>query len=548
MSEFPELIPARMVSDYVYCPRSCYLEWVQQRWESNDDTAAGTFRHRSVDAKAGRLPSPGEEAPPEATFSVALSDPGWGLTGVIDRVDHETGRSVPVDLKKGHPRSDGSCWPADRVQVWCYSALLEAAGFRVDEGHVSYDEGHTRIPVPWDAEARVRLAEILTEMQQAMGRTQAPIPLLDDPRCPRCSLAGLCLPDETNALLHRRQSELRRILPRDPDSAPLYVVEQGAVVRVRGGRVQVTLQDETLADLRLIDVQHLCVVGHVQVTTEALTKLWAVGASTIWLSYGGWLNGWSQAHPGKYVDLRRQQVARAATGGGQIAAALIAGKIRNQRTMLMRNAKRLVGPQVFASLKQLASDAASCDQTAVLLGYEGTAARLYFQHFAHLLSDPLWQRSFQQAGRTRRPPTDPVNALLGFCYSLLIKDLVVACLAVGLDPYLGVLHRPRYGRPAMALDLAEEFRPLIADSVVLQVLNNGEVTESSFLQRNAGVQLTTAGRRAVLAAYERRLMQEFKHPTFGYRISYRRALEVQARLMAAVFVGELSEYPPVVTR
>ena len=100
----------------------------------------------------------------------------------------------------------------------------------------------------------------------------------------------------------------------------------------------------------------------------------------------------------------------------------------------------------------------------------------------------------------------------------------------------------------MALDLAEEFRPLIADSVVLQVLNNGEVTESSFLQRNAGVQLTTAGRRAVLAAYERRLMQEFKHPTFGYRISYRRALEVQARLMAAVFVGELSEYPPVVTR
>lgn len=548
MNEQIDLVPARMVNEYVYCPRLCYLQWVQQRWEHNDDTALGAFRHHSVDGKGGRMPTPGEESPPDATFSVALSDPGWGLSGVVDRVDHTGGRAIPVDLKKGHPRMDGTAWPADQAQIWCYAALLEAAGFVVGEGHVSYDEGHTRIPVVWDDTARVSLRATLSEMRMAMGRTEAPAPLLDDSRCPRCSLAGLCLPDEMNALLHRSQAELRRILPRNPDARPLYVVEQGSVVRVKGGRIQVTLKDEVVADLRLIDVQHVCVVGHVQITTEALTRLWAVGATVIWLSYGGWLNGWSQAHPGKYVDLRRQQVARATSGGAQIASAIIAGKIRNQRTMLMRNAKQCVSTHVLASLKQLAMDASACDDTASLLGYEGTAARMYFEHFAMMLSDQHWRDSFRQAGRTRRPPTDPVNALLSFCYSLLIKDLVVACLAVGLDPYLGVLHRSRYGRPAMALDLAEEFRPIIADSVVIQVLNNHEVDEKSFIERNAGVQLTSAGRKAVLEAYERRVQQEFKHPTFGYRISYRRALEVQARIMAAVFVGELQDYPPVVTR
>lgn len=550
MSEWahePELIPVRMVNEFVYCPRLCYLEWVQQRWEANDDTAEGGFRHRSVDAKGGVVPHAQDESRPTATYSLALSDREWGLTGVIDRVDYVGDAAIPVDLKKGHPRRDGTPWPADRIQSLCQAALLEAAGFKVPEAEVSYAEGCVKVSVPWDDASRTHLAEVLTSLRASMARLEAPLPLVDDARCPRCSLSGLCLPDEINSLLHRSESEPRRILPRNPDAAPLYVVEQGAVVGVKGGRVRVTLKGEVLADVRLIDVLHLCVLGHVQVTTEALTRLWSTGASTVWLSTGGWLNGWSQAHPGKYVDLRRQQVACAAQGGG-VAARIIEGKIRNQRTLLRRNAKRPVPPRVIASLKELAESARGVTETASLLGVEGTAARLYFGHFGAMLSGADWAASFQEAGRTRRPPTDPVNALLGFCYSLLLKDLVVACLSVGLDPYLGVLHKPRYGRPALALDLAEEFRPLVADSVVIQVLNNCEVGPASFVHRNAGVQLTSSGRRAVVGAYERRMRQEIKHPVFGYKISYRRCLDVQARLMAAVFVGEIDSYPPLVTR
>ena len=155
---------------------------------------------------------------------------------------------------------------------------------------------------------------------------------------------------------------------------------------------------------------------------------------------------------------------------------------------------------------------------------------------------------FSQLGRNRRPPLDPLNCLLSFAYAMLTKDLVAITIGVGLDPYLGIYHRTRYGRPALALDLAEEFRPLIADSVVINLLNNGEVAESDFLRRAGAVALTADGRKTVLRAYERRLETEVRHPVFGYRISYRRVMDVQARLLAAVMVGELPEYIPMVTR
>jgi CRISPR-associated protein Cas1 len=156
--------------------------------------------------------------------------------------------------------------------------------------------------------------------------------------------------------------------------------------------------------------------------------------------------------------------------------------------------------------------------------------------------------TFQLEGRNRRPPTDPVNALLSFVYSLLTKELTVTLQAVGFDPHLGFLHQPHYGRPSLALDLAEEFRPLVADSTVLTLINNEEVSARSFISRAGSVTLTDAGRKAVIAAYERRLETEITHPIFGYRISYRRVFEVQARLLARVLTGEIPNYPGFCTR
>lgn len=181
----------------------------------------------------------------------------------------------------------------------------------------------------------------------------------------------------------------------------------------------------------------------------------------------------------------------------------------------------------------------------MLLGYEGQAARVYFSRFGEMLKTGT---PFDFEHRNRRPPHDPVNALLSFLYAMLVKECVAGLLAVGLDPGLGFLHRLRAGRPGLALDLAEEFRPIIADSIVLSLVNTSEITASHFVSLNGETALTTDGRRAVIAAFERRMNAEITHPVFGYAISYRRVIAVQARLLARTLEGDIPAYPAFVTR
>uniref|UniRef100_UPI001AA06942 CRISPR-associated endonuclease Cas1 n=1 Tax=Rhabdothermincola sediminis TaxID=2751370 RepID=UPI001AA06942 len=201
-------------------------------------------------------------------------------------------------------------------------------------------------------------------------------------------------------------------------------------------------------------------------------------------------------------------------------------------------------------LRAAAEEATKATSYGGLLGVEGAAARTYFGSFAAMLRDELASvgAPFAFSNRNRRPPLDPVNCLLSYLYGLLVKELTVTLFTVGFDPYLGFFHRPRFGRPALALDLAEEFRPLIAESVTINLINNGEIRKTDFVVRAGGVSLTATGRRKVLAAYERRLDQRIRHPVFGYKVSYRRVLEVQSRLLAAHLTGEVPEYTGFMTR
>lgn len=162
--------------------------------------------------------------------------------------------------------------------------------------------------------------------------------------------------------------------------------------------------------------------------------------------------------------------------------------------------------------------------------------------------DPARQLRFDFATRNRRPPRDPVNAVLSFLYAMLAKELTVTALAVGLDPYLGFYHRPRFGRPSLALDLMEEFRPLVADSVALSLINQGELNARSFLVRGDACSLTPEGRRTTIDAYERRMDSLVSHPVFGYSVSYRRVLEIQTRMLSRALTGEIANYPTFRTR
>ncbi len=555
LADTPETVPARMVNEFVYCPRLFHLEWVQARFATSGDVEEGLYVHRRVDQPGGSIPDPddrGEMLAGREARSVWVTSDALRVTAKVDIVRHaDDGAVVPVDYKKGRPDRSGRPWPADHVQSVLQVLLLRDAGYRVDTAEIWYHETRQRVTILVDDEVAAGARQIVTDLWRVAADPVAPPPLTDSPKCPRCSLVGICMPDELNTL-QQRQTEgahPRRIVPSDPDPQPLYVQEQGAVVGVRGGRLEIRHGESSLGSFRLIDVGQVCLQGNISVTPQATRALFAREVPLCWFTYGGWFTGIAEGLPAKNVDLRRAQYSLGYDRGLCIARRIIEGKIRNSRTLLRRNAREEVGRQVD-SLAGLAMTAQSVASFPSLLGVEGAAARIYFSCFTKMLSPntDVPVGAFVTNGRARRPPPDPVNSLLSFAYALLVKDLTVTTLAVGFDPYAGVYHRPRFGRPALALDLAEEFRPLVAESTVLQLLNNGEVSRRDFLTRAGGCQLQATGRRAALRAYERRMSQQIKHPIFGYRVSYRRALEVQCRLLAAHLLGDTDEYFPMVTR
>jgi CRISPR-associated protein Cas1 len=367
---------------------------------------------------------------------------------------------------------------------------------------------------------------------------------------------GICLPDETNLLLHQLEDNteetpppvngLRKLLPARQHALPLYVQQQGAFVGKTGDLITVKLKGEELLKKRLLDISQVCVYGNVMFSAHAIKELTAKKIPIVHLTYGGWFHSLTTGLHHKNVELRIQQYRIASDPAAALAIArqLIAGKVKNCRTLLRRHAAPAETP-VLRQLAEYYKRVHRAESAETLLGLEGMAAKEYFSAFLPLLSG---HQEFDVNGRNRRPPRDPVNAVLSFVYSLLTKEITVALSSVGFDPMLGFFHRPRYGRPSLALDLAEEFRPLIADSVVLTVFNNGEVQRDSFISRAGSVAMTDAGRRSVIAAYERRLDTEITHPLFGYKVNYRRILEVQSRLLARHVLGELPAYPNFITR
>ena len=549
------LVPVRMVNEWVYCPRLAYLEWVEGEWADTGDTAQGRRVHRRVDAERGHLPGPeeiGEEL--ARANSVTLSSEILGIIAKMDVVEAQGARVVPVDFKKGkRPHVAAGAYEPERVQICAQGMILEDNGYTANEGVLWFAGSRERVYVRFDEELRERTRAAISELRLAASSGRRPPPLEDSPKCTRCSLAGICLPDETNFFDKGRPP--RPLNPADDPALPLYVQTPGARVRKQGERLVVEA-DEQKVEMPLIDVSQVALLGPVGVSTPTLHALMRAEIPVSWMSSGGWLLGHTVGTGNRNVSVREAQFRVAGDERRRMSFSreLVAAKIRNSRTMLRRN-WRPDRPadereRVLASMRRIADHARAAPDEPRLLGYEGEAASLYFSHFDAMLAPAGTNDlpAFEFARRTRRPPTDPVNALLSFGYSLLTRTLLTALTAVGLDPYMGLYHRPRHGRPALALDLMEPFRPIIADSCALQVINNGEVRIDDFTTNGPAWALNPAGRKALIAAYERRLDQETTHPVFGYRISMRRLLDVQSRLLARYLQGEIRAYPHYLPR
>jgi CRISPR-associated protein Cas1 len=586
----PDLLPLRMLNEYAYCPRLFHLMHVEGRWEDNVYTIEGRHVHRRVDKLDHLLPDPSVEGstklatqdlsaggdgdePPVVSRSVPLSSQALGLSAKLDLVATDGHEAVPVETKRGRvPDNPERSWEPERVQLMAQGLLLREHGYQCDHGILYFAGSRTRVNIDFTPELESRTRELLDEAHKAVSLTVIPDPLDDSPKCNGCSLAGICLPDETLALRRLRdlasaavppptkarhgdedehESMIRRLYPPRPDATPLYVQTQGAFVGKRGESLVVRADGEELTRVGLKDVGQLVLCGNVQVSTQTMHLLCEADIPVVLLSSGMWFYGITHGQSLRNAFDRAAQFHVAAQPQRSLAfaKAIVRDKGHNQRTLLRRNAPPSQElDRALADIESLIERVDQVESANVLLGIEGNAARVYFSRLGQTFKPRDFDATWDFDNRNRRPPKDPINAMLSFAYALLAKECTVALLSEGLDPYWGLYHRPRHGRPALALDLMEPFRPVIADSVVITAVNTGMVQARHFSRAASGCAMTDVGRKGLLRAYEARLDQLITHPIFDYRCSWRSVIRLQARLLARWLRGDVPEYCNLVTR
>jgi CRISPR-associated endonuclease Cas1 len=602
-SNLPEdWVTVDMVNRHTFCPRLFHLMYVQGRWEENEHTLEGKDVHRRVDRidhllPEAKSPTGGEvdegglgeaapedkgegESPPEIARSVSLGCEELGIMGKLDLVsaDPEGGEAVPVETKKSRvPNTPERSYPPERIQLMAQGLLLRAHGYRSEHGYLYFAGSRQRVRIEFTPELETETRDIIAAARVARGSVIMPPPLEDSPKCWGCSLCGICLPDETNALRSDDEArpatppieeskegseensvgesdgeagpDVRRLFAARDRAMPFYVQEQGARVGKSGERLTVTKERETVGGARLLEVSQLILMGNVQVSSQALHLMMEKGIPVVHFSTGGWFHGISHGIGIENAYARAAQYEAAADPARcvRFARELVRAKAGNQRAFLLRNGSGPERDRAVASLADaLKRKDDMPDNLAGMLGWEGRAAALYFSAFSSMLKTGSLP-DFQFAHRNRRPPKDPVNALLSFAYAMLAKECLVALWGEGLDPWWGLYHQARHGRPALALDLMEPFRPIIADSVVLTAINTGMVGPRDFVVNANGCALQPNGRKAFLRAWEQRLDQLYTHPEFDYRCSWRTILRIQARLLARWLRGDIPRVPwPVV--
>ena len=622
----PQQIPARMLNEFVYCQRLFYYEFVEGVFVESADTLRGGAIHQRVDSGTGALPkarrkseaakskevegatgdateSAGKEAETHNTESetihsrsVQMGSERLGVVAKMDLVETKAEKEdlftalevCPVDYKAGAPKEGeeaNELWDTDKMQLGLQALILRDNGYTCNEGILYYRATKQRVRLPMSPELESWILQNIAEARRVITGP-IPAPLVNSPKCVRCSLAPVCLPDETRMLAQTplaievgvaanpasaQDSSAtageppRRLIAARDDTRSLYLNTQGFRVGCKDEVLQVKDKDKLVEEVRLRDLSHVALFGNIQISTQAIQSLCEQEIPVTYFSIGGWFYGITRGHTLKNVFLRMEQfrLARDETMCLSLARQFVHGKIRNHRTLLMRNHLEPPEPTIL-KLKRASEDALAAASIEELLGIEGAAASQYFQQFSGMvktadeLAVPTEQSSandtkqlafnFNFANRNRRPPTDPVNAMLSLAYSMLTKDCTLAALAVGFDPYIGFYHQPRFGRPALGLDLMEEFRPLVAESTVLSCINNRVVTDKDFVRAGQAVNLTPPGRKRFFQMYEQRMSSLITHPLFDYKVSYRRALELQARLLAKTLTGEIPEYVPLLTR
>ncbi|MGB3708228.1 CRISPR-associated endonuclease Cas1 [Gordonia sp. (in: high G+C Gram-positive bacteria)] len=528
-------IPISLVAHTVFCDRRTWLESVGERVDSAQ-IEAGFAAHSRVDS--GVTDNSGSR-------SVEIAHEGLRLVGKCDVVREGPGAVTIVEYKATPVRRVPEVTAANVVQLCLQRMCLESAGTVVVGQQVYFTNHRRTVRVDLDEKDFADATEWVERTRGIIESVQAPPPLVDDPRCRFCSHVSVCLPDE-----HRASDliKIRRIAVSDPAGDLLHLTTPGSRASIRSGKVVVHRSGEETFTVPIERVVGLVVHGNVDVSGALIREILWRGYGVVWCSGAGRVVGHARSARSPNGYPRLLQHARSFAGDLELARELIAAKIANQATQLRRGSRAEVGDQV-RRIRQIGRAVGGASSITEIFGLEGEAASLYFELFRGLLSDSADPEIKKEwTGRQGRGATDPLNVALNYAYGLLVADCIRALHSCGLDPHAGFVHSSVRNKPALALDLMEQFRPVVADSAVLTAINNGQFTTADISKVAGSARLSATGRRALSAQYERRVAQEFTHPTFKYKVSWRRAIEVQARMILGVLDGSQSEYVGIRTR
>ncbi|MFP5023509.1 CRISPR-associated endonuclease Cas1 [Pseudonocardia phyllosphaerae] len=526
-SSIGDPIPISLVAHHAFCPRRAWLEAMGETTDTHQ-MAVGIAAHRASDDPARSRPT--------TRRAVDVTDNELGIVGRCDAVEtDEHGTTTVVEYKSTPVRRRAHVTEPMVVQLALQTLALRSSGIDATAAAVHFVDHNQRVDVAVGTDQITAALDHLTRLRAVLAADHAPEPLVDDPRCRTCSHAGICLPDERTLA-----PVTRRVLVADPDTQVVHVATPGARAALRAGRIRVVKGDDELGTVPIERVLALVLHGNVDASSALIRELLWRRLPIIWCSGTGRVVGWANTAHSPNGGPRSRQHLISQNGHLGMARAFVTAKIANQATLLRRHGD---APASVVELRRLQRAVSAAGSLQEIFGIEGDAAARYFHDFTSMLNEPA-----EFPGRSRRPATDPLNAALNFAYGLLTADCIRAVVACGLDPHAGFLHSSGRNKPALALDLAEEFRAPIADSVVIGAINNGELKPSSFSTVTGAARLRDTGRTALLAAYERRATTEFRHPTFGYRVTWRRAMEIQARLVLGVIDGTQPRYKGITIR
>ncbi|MBK9129426.1 MAG: type I-MYXAN CRISPR-associated endonuclease Cas1 [Phycisphaerales bacterium] len=519
----------------IYCERLFYFEEVERIRVADRSVFAGRRLHEELTQELE-----GDWERP------VLESATLGIQGAVDVLRCRNGQLLPYEHKRG--RSAGKkgareAWPSDRVQLGAYALLVEEAfGRQIPEARVRYHADNVTVRVPLDETLRDDVSHAIARARALAQSTERP-PVTDNERlCVRCSLAEVCLPEESR-LAADPEVRPTRLLPEHPRGQTLHVTAQGARVGRAGHALTVTDREGATTRIPSVGIGEVVLHGFSQISTQALRLCADNEIRVHWVTLGGGLVG-SLAPSAESAQrhIRQFEFLRDPENRLCLSKRLVVARLQSQLRHLLRatrgGARTTRVETDLHRIRKALRAAARVVDAQELLGTEGSGAAGYFDALPELMISDLDPRLIP-ATRTRRPASDRFSTLLGFAYGMLYRATVSAIVGVGLHPGFGFYHRPRSSAQTLALDLMELFRVPVVDMAVVAALNRRTFDAERHFQELAGrVLLTEEGRSILIEVIERRMADTWRHDVVGYSLSYARMIELEVRLLEKEWSGE----------